>query len=92
MVNLESRLEGLVFLLLLLAAHRASAAGPGFTAQKRMGHTTGDQWEEIQKRLGGIDTRELVSVADAREVMKEANRGEWRERRQAAWNAQQKRD
>ena len=31
--------------------------------------TTGDQWEEIQKRLGGIDTRELISVADARDVL-----------------------
>jgi hypothetical protein len=49
--------------------------------------TTGDQWEEIQKRLGGIDTRELMSVADARDVMKEASRAEWREQRQAAWNA-----
>src|ERR1700730_3554730 len=49
--------------------------------------TTGEKLEEIQKRLGGIDSSELVSVADARDVMKEANRAEWREQRQAAWNA-----
>jgi hypothetical protein len=41
--------------------------------------TTGDQLEEIQKRLGGIDTRELLSVADAKEVMREANRAAWAE-------------
>ena len=36
--------------------------------------TTGDQLEEIQKRLGGgIDRDELVSVADAKEVMRQAN-------------------
>jgi hypothetical protein len=40
-----SALHFSVFLLLLLAAHGASAADPGFTPQKRMGHTTGDQWE-----------------------------------------------
>jgi hypothetical protein len=40
-----SALHLAVFLLLLLAAHGASAAGPGFTPQKRIGHTTGDQWE-----------------------------------------------
>jgi BNR repeat-like domain len=40
-----SALHFAVLLLLLLAAHGASAAGPGFTPQKRIGHTTGDQWE-----------------------------------------------
>ena len=45
--------------------------------------TTGDHWEEIQKRLAGIDRRELISVADAKEAMREANRIEWREHRQA---------
>ena len=40
-----SALHFAVFLLLLLAAHGASAAGPGFAPQKRIGHTIGDQWE-----------------------------------------------
>jgi hypothetical protein len=41
--------------------------------------TTGDQWEEIQKRLGGIDPASLLSAEAAREVMKEANRADWAE-------------
>jgi hypothetical protein len=41
--------------------------------------TTGDQWEEIQKRLGGLDPTSLLSADAAREVMKEANRAEWAE-------------
>jgi Relaxase/Mobilisation nuclease domain len=45
--------------------------------------TTGDQLEEIQKRLGGIDTSELVSVADAKEIMREANRAAWAEQQRA---------
>jgi hypothetical protein len=40
---------------------------------------TGDLWEEIQKRLGGIDKGELLSAAAARDVMKEANRAAWAE-------------
>jgi len=44
--------------------------------------TTGDQWEEIQKRLGGIDPASLSSVADARAAMKEANRAAWAEQQQ----------
>jgi len=43
---------------------------------------TGDQWEEIEKRLGVIDRDSLLSVADAREAMKEANRAAWREQQE----------
>ena len=42
---------------------------------------TGDLWEEIQKRLGGIDQRELLSVAQAREVQAEARKIEFAERK-----------
>jgi len=49
--------------------------------------TTGDLWEEIQKRLAGIDQRELLSVADAKDAMREANRIEWREQRRAERDA-----
>ena len=49
--------------------------------------TTGDQWEEIQKRLGGVDTRELISVAEAREIMREVNRAAWAEQQQAKRDA-----
>jgi len=45
---------------------------------------TGDQWEEIQKRLGGIEPRDLVGVADARDIMRERNRAAWAEQQQAA--------
>ena len=45
--------------------------------------TTGDQWEEIQKRLGGIDPASLLSADDAREVMREANRAEWAEQQRS---------
>jgi hypothetical protein len=62
----------------------------GFAVVDRRGNVTridqratGDQLEEIQKRLAGIDRRELVSVADAKEAMREANRIEWREQRRA---------
>jgi hypothetical protein len=44
--------------------------------------TTGDQWEEIQKRLGGIDRDGLLSVAAAREAMREANRAAWAEQKE----------
>jgi relaxase-like protein len=43
---------------------------------------TGDQWEEIQKRLGGIDKNDLISVAAAKEQMRATNRAEW-ERKKA---------
>ena len=46
--------------------------------------TTGDQWEEIQKRLGGIDRATLPTVAEAREEMREANRAAWIAEQQAA--------
>jgi hypothetical protein len=49
--------------------------------------TTGEQWEVIQKRLAGIDREELLNVAAAREVMREANRIEWREHKQAERDA-----
>ncbi|MBV9964399.1 MAG: relaxase/mobilization nuclease domain-containing protein, partial [Alphaproteobacteria bacterium] len=45
---------------------------------------TGDHLEEIQKRLGGIDKSELVSVADAKEIMAEANRAAWVEKQRIA--------
>ena len=44
--------------------------------------TTGDQWEEIQKRLGGINAAELMSVASARTIMRDFNRAEWAELKQ----------
>ena len=45
--------------------------------------TTGDQWEEIQKRLGGIDRAELMNVAEAKEVQRDANRAEFRAQKEA---------
>jgi hypothetical protein len=38
-------------------------------------------WEEIQKRLAGIDRQELLNLDAAKEVMRGANRIEWREQR-----------
>ena len=46
-----SALHFAVFLLLLLAADAASAAGPGFTPQKRIGRTIGDQWEPTSRPM-----------------------------------------
>ena len=46
---------------------------------------TGDHWEEIQKKLGGIDRRELLSVDQAREAMKEARKAEWAEKKRIEW-------
>ena len=46
--------------------------------------TTGDLRDEIEKRLGSIDPSELLSVADARDVMREANRAAWAEQQAAA--------
>lgn len=43
---------------------------------------TGEQWEVIQKRLGGVNRDELLNVSQAREVMREVNRGEWREKKE----------
>jgi hypothetical protein len=48
---------------------------------------TGDLWEEIQKRLGGINRDELLSVDQAREVQAEARKVEFRERKQAERDA-----
>ena len=69
---------------------QSRALKEGFAVVDRRGNVTridqratGDHWEEIQKRLAGIDRRELISVADAKEAMREANRIEWREQRQA---------
>lgn len=44
---------------------------------------TGDQWEEIQKRLGGIERDKLMKVAEARADMREKNQAEFRARREA---------
>jgi hypothetical protein len=44
---------------------------------------TGSQWEEIQKRLGGVDKDELPTVAQAKEIMAERRRAEWLEKKQA---------
>ena len=70
--------------------HQNRALKEGFAVVDSRGNvtridqrTTGDQWEEIQKRLGGIDRDELLTVAQAREVMREVNRAEFRERKQA---------
>ena len=60
---------------------QSRALKEGFAVVDRRGNVTridqratGDHWEEIQKRLAGIDRRELVSVADAKEAMREAAR------------------
>ena len=62
----------------------------GFAVVDRRGNvtridqrTTGDQWEEIQKRLGGIDRAELMNVAEAKEAQREANRVEFRAQKEA---------
>ena len=62
----------------------------GFAVVDRRGNvtcidqrTTGDQWEEIQKRLGGIDRAELMNVAEAKEVQRDANRAEFRAQKEA---------
>jgi hypothetical protein len=75
---------------------RNRALTEGFAVVDRRGNVTridqratGDHWEEIQKRLAGIDRRELLSVADAKEAMREANRIEWREQRRAEREAAQ---
>jgi hypothetical protein len=75
---------------------QSRALKEGFAVVDRRGNVTridqsatGDQLEEIQKRLAGIDRRELVSVADAKEAMREANRIEWREQRRAEREAAQ---
>jgi hypothetical protein len=64
----------------------------GFAVVDRRGNVTridqratGDHWEEIQKKLGGIDRRELLSVDQAREAMKEARKAEWAEKKRIEW-------
>lgn len=44
---------------------------------------TGDLSEEIQKRLGGIDKDALLTVDQARDLMRHRNRDEFREKKQA---------
>jgi hypothetical protein len=39
--------------------------------------TTGDFWQEIEQRLASIDRAGLLTVAAARDVMKEANKAAW---------------
>ena len=48
---------------------------------------TGDLWAEIEKRLGRIDRAELLSVAQAREVQRDARKIEFAERKQAERDA-----
>jgi hypothetical protein len=45
--------------------------------------TTGDTRAEIEARLASIDRTKLLTVAEARDVMKEANKAAWRAERQA---------
>ena len=45
--------------------------------------TTGDHRAEIEQRLASIDRASLLTVAEARDVMKEANKAAWRTERQA---------
>jgi hypothetical protein len=59
----------------------------GFAVVDRRGNvtridqrTTGDLRAEIDKRLGGIDRDKLMNVADARQLMREANKAAWLER------------
>jgi hypothetical protein len=49
--------------------------------------TTGEQWEVIQKRLGGIEREKLLSAAAAKAMMREANRIEWNKHKQAERDA-----
>ena len=44
---------------------------------------TGDLWEEIQKRLGGIDKDALLTVDQARDLMRHRNREAFREQKKA---------
>jgi hypothetical protein len=44
---------------------------------------TGDLWEEIEKKLGSVDHAQLVSVGQAREVMREAHRAAGQEKKTA---------
>ena len=68
----------------------------GFAVVDRRGNvtridqrTTGDLWEEIQKKLGGIDRRELLTVDQARDAMKEARNAEFAEQKRAEREAAQ---
>jgi hypothetical protein len=62
----------------------------GFAVVDRRGNvtridqrTTGDHWEEIQKRLGGIDRAELMNVSQAKTAQRETNRAEFRAKKEA---------
>jgi 23S rRNA pseudoU1915 N3-methylase RlmH len=48
---------------------------------------TGDLWEEIQKRIGGINKDELLTVDQARDLMRHRNREEFRQQKQAERDA-----
>ena len=48
---------------------------------------TGDLWEEIQKRLGGIDKDALLSVDQARDLMRHRNREQFRQQKKAKRDA-----
>lgn len=72
------------------AGRRNRALKEGFAVVDQRGtatridqRVTGDQWEEIQKRLGGIERGELTSLADARAIMRERNRAEFRAKKEA---------
>lgn len=73
----------------------------GFAVVDRRGNayrvdqrTTGDLWEEIQKKLGGIDRRELPTVDQAQAAQAEARKAEFAEKkraeREAAWIEREK--
>ena len=47
-------------------------------------HTTGQLRDEIEKRLAGIDPAELMSIADTKEAMREADRAAYAEARERA--------
>ena len=66
------------------------AVKEGFAVVDRRGNvtridqrTTGDHWEEIEKRLGGIDRAELMNVAEAKVTQRETNRAEFRAKKEA---------
>jgi hypothetical protein len=72
------------------AARQSRALKEGFGVVDARGNvtridqrTTGDLWEEIQKRLGGIDKDALLTVDQARDLMRHRNREEFREKMQA---------
>jgi hypothetical protein len=69
--------------------HQNRALKEGYAVVDQRGNVTridqrvtGDQREEIDKRLGRIDPASLLSVTDAKEAMREANRAAWAERKE----------